>query len=347
MNIKDLSNFSEVTGPTQPAAPVSEIRREWMQKFCAKIDAITPELPLMFVFHKNDQEMLLELEKAAQLTLHEMPFNAPKAQAGLFVLNNNTGGQGWHREFETIHEMQQFVRSHPTLASYPTIVGSGKESVAHFYPEGVAVEKVDTCVLLQIGGMDTLTLQGLKAALNDFASAKNLNHPNNRGRIWSEDNPKWPHKLAEKNIQSLLFLALQMRFMGGTVYAEITGPTGRTDITLEEVKNSTLVRYLIELKAVRHFSSTGATYGPAAQLKHCVDGLLQALMNGGDHSVEQALLCAYDTRVNPDNQLKIAVEKAAQVHDVEVGWYPVYSSAQQVRKAGAAALVSTATAGKA
>ncbi len=341
MNILALSKFAEVAGPTRPDAPTSVIHPKWMQKFCAKIAAMTPELPLMFAFHKDDQEMLLKLEKAEQLKLDEMPYHSPKAHAGLFVLNNNTGGQGWYREFDSVHEMQQFVRSHPTLASYPSIVGSGKEGLAHFYPEGVATDKLDLCVPLQIGGMSTLTLQGLKAALDDFATNKVLNHPNNRSKIWSKEKPNLPHKLAEKNIQSLLVLALQMRFMGGLVSEEITVPTGRTDVVLEERTDATFVRYLIELKAVRNFSSTGSTYKPDVQLKHCVDGILQALMNGDDLKVDQAFLCAYDTRVRPDNQLKLSIEKSAALYSVNVGWYPIHSTAKQVRQVGAAALAAT------
>lgn len=337
MNIQDLSKFAEVTGPTRPAAPASEIHPKWMQKFCAKIDAINSELPLMFAFHKGDQETLLKLEKTQELQLEEMPYHSPKAQAGLFVLNNNTGGQGWYREFATIQEMQQFVRSHPTLASYPAIVGSGREGLAHFYPEGVATEKLDMCVPLQIGGMATLTLEGLKAALDDFATAKVLNHPSNRGKIWAREKNYWPHKLAEKNIQSLLVMALQMRFMGGLVSEEITVPTGRTDVVLEERTDSTFARYLIELKAVRNFSSNGSTYAPDAQLKHCIDGILQALMNGKDLKVDQAFLCAYDTRLNPSEELKSSVEQSAVPYAVDVCWYPVYTTAEKVRVAGAAA----------
>lgn len=337
MNIQDLSKFSEVAGPTRPLAPASEIHPKWMQRFCAKIDAITPDLPLMFAFHKDDQETLLKLEKAQELKLEEMPYHAPKAKAGLFLLNNNTGGQGWYREFDTTHEMQQFVRSHPTLASYPAIVGSGKEGLAHFFPEGVATEKVHMCIPMQIGGMATLTLQGLKVALDDFATEKLLNHPSNRRKIWSKEKKYWPHERAEKNIQSLLVMALQMRFMGGLVSEEITVPTGRTDVVLEERTDSTFARYLIELKAVRNFSNTGSTYAPDVQLNHCIDGILQALMNGKDLKVDQAFLCAYDTRLNPGKELKASVKEAADPYAVDVCWYPVYTTAEKVRKAGAAA----------
>jgi len=344
MNLEELSKFAEVAEPTRPVDPISKIHPKWMQRFCAKIQAIDPEMPLMFAFHQDDPTQLLDLERKKELQSDHMPYHAPKAQAGLFVLNTtNTGGQGWFRQFSSVNEMQEFVRSHPALAAYPAIVGSGKEELAHFFPEGVAVEKIELCVPMQVGGLATLNLPGLKAALDDFATPKILNHPSNRRKIWSSEKNFWPHERVEKNIQSLLVMALQMRFMGGLVSEELPVPSGRTDVVLEERPDSnTFIRYLIELKAVRGFSSGGTVYKPDSQLEHCQSGILQALMNGKDLKVDQSFLCAFDTRINPNEDLKESIGGLAKPYQVEVCWYPVYITAAAVRVAGAAAHVAKA-----
>jgi hypothetical protein len=290
--------------------------------------------PIVFVFQPTSVEALLKLESEGKLTSDPLPYYAPLGTSGLFVLGNRTGAQGWRRTFSSMNPIHAFLCAHKELAFCPTLVSSGKSKVAHYYPQGLDQTTRDNFFDLGIGGVSVLTVARLKQQLEFFATDKMLNKATNRGDIWGNSGKYWPNERAEKNIQRLLVMALQMSFQEGLVLEELPVPSGRTDVVIEQHTPPSFVRFLLELKAVRKFTFSGGS--PGDQFQHCTDGVIQALTNGKDLEVNNAFLCAYDLRPAPDATLKTKVEQAAAPYDVEVCWYPLHSTSKLGRKARAA-----------
>jgi hypothetical protein len=333
MDFEALQKFAVTAEPTRPASPVLNIDPRWLQKFQTKVTEIAKDEALIFAFPERANEVLLDLERRGLLESEPLPYHEPLAKAGLFFLSPKTGGQGWHLAIGSIREAHALLCSEAKLASCPTLVSSGKSRLVHYYPEGLAPASRETYFEFDLGGISTLNVIRLKQALDFFATDKVLNKSCNRAALWAKADKHWAHERAEKNIQKLLIIALQMKFQEGLVLEEITVPSGRTDVVIEEKRESSIVRYLLELKAVRKFGSKGGDYSPQAQLDHCTDGIIQARTNGEDLKADNSFLCAYDLRPDPDTVLRTTVEAKARLLDIEVGWYPVAVSSKAGRKA--------------
>lgn len=333
MNFQELSAFAEIAEPTKSKMPGASVNSQWLKKFRKKIDVIAKNESLVFVFPDGGNESLIAMEMKGDVISKEFPFHIPDECSGLFILNQNTGGQGWHKAFDSMESLFAFLRLNQTLSNCPTLASTGCSDTMHFFPRGVSER--DQCLEVPFGTGSSLSIESLIKNLDFFATDKILNHPRNRSLVWSKSDKYYPAERAEKNIQDLLVLVLQSNYQAGLVYDELPVPSGRTDVIVEERDGASFVRFLIELKAVRAFAHTGTSYPESTQLANCKSGIIQALANGEDLNVDMALLCAYDLRPNPADTMRETIKLSAKPYDIDVRWYKIVksSSADRVDRA--------------
>lgn len=227
------------------------------------------------------------------------------------------------------------------MGSRPAIYydASQDDSVMRAYPHGLA--DPDTFDDLSLNASE-LSLEHIKKML-DGAHSRLLITPtaSDLARdLWEDKGKSIPIGLAEKGVQKILHavLASSLGFGSIVVRQEGTSEMGRYDFFLEEqdpVHPSVWTHHaVLELKVLKSFTESGNPVPAASNVDAVTDGLDQADKYRKDHSCRMAALCCYDMRKAPDVSGAIAHElDRAKALDVAIWAWPLYSTAQQARRA--------------
>ncbi|WP_139319646.1 hypothetical protein [Stenotrophomonas sp. TD3] len=221
-------------------------------------------------------------------------------------------------------------------SSLSQMIWKGKQ---HPYPHGLA--DPDTFDDLSLNASE-LSLEHIKKML-DGAHSRLLITPtaSDLARdLWEDKGKSIPIGLAEKGVQKILHAVLSSSLGFGSIVVrqEGTSEMGRYDFFLEEqdpVHPSVWTHHaVLELKVLKSFTESGNPVPAASNVDAVTDGLDQADKYRKDHSCRMAALCCYDMRKAPDVSGAIAHElDRAKALDVAIWAWPLYSTAQQARRA--------------
>lgn len=206
-----------------------------------------------------------------------------------------------------------------------------------FYPRGVANGNSARTVPLDVAN---LKLQHIFEVL-DVAHAHFLasprGHRNGGIKIWQDASKFWPVDDAEKQIQKIVHVGLQMAFPTCDVRPEQEGTTGRPDLEIHVPSGSRrgpkAARAMLELKVLRSFGSTGDSVSQRKTQEWIEDGVVQAASYRDEHDFPEAALCCFDMRKRPSGEACLdKVRSLAQSRSVECRQWPIFRDAKTYRK---------------
>jgi hypothetical protein len=218
--------------------------------------------------------------------------------------------------------------------------GATSEYVFRFFPNGVDAPEVCDDVLLSGAQINEISLKNIL----DRIHAKSLVTPTvslAAGKLWEDSSKCHPVEQAEKEIQSILQVALAHALGSVQVKYEGTGGYGRYDLLLQEQDPVEPSKFssvaILELKVVKAFTSTGKKYADSANQTAVLKGLIQAFAYREEHGSGISALCCYDMRPNPDLHEHAANGcKRASDLGVKLWAWPLRNSAEAARIALAA-----------
>jgi hypothetical protein len=157
-------------------------------------------------------------------------------------------------------------------------------------------------------------------------------------RVWQTPQKWWPVKDVEALIQSEIRAGLVGALDTFTVRHEQPGVSGRTDLEIERESvddPSRAIRFaLLELKALRSFSSTGKSIPASVAEEAIEDGLSQAISYRDEKNFRAGALCCFDLRSADAGDICFDAVKARaeQAHVALRRWF-IYASAKAYRAA--------------
>lgn len=207
-----------------------------------------------------------------------------------------------------------------------------------FYRSGL--NDLDDCMIHDIETSD-ITLERISEVV-DIAYKTRLRTPDAQSasaKLWTRPSKWWPSEKAEQRIQLYLKDYLQGQFLTCTVREEQPTGVGRFDIEITEVdrlRNQVFSHAVIELKVLRSFGETGASYTDTETLSWVESGVDQAYVYGLEKGMRFSALYCFDMR-EQDHGLSCFdhVREKANRLQVPLGKWYIYASSRLFRKAAA------------
>lgn len=206
-----------------------------------------------------------------------------------------------------------------------------------FYPKGISDGNSARTVPLDVAN---LRLEDIFEAI-DHAHEHFLATPraqrNGGIKVWEDAKQFRPVEQAEKQIQKIVHIGLQMAFPTCDVRPEQEGTTGRPDLEIHVPTGSPrgpkAARAMLELKVIRSYRSTGDSVSPKEVEEQVEEGVVQAASYRDEHAFPAAALCCFDMRKKPTGDACFSkVRILAQARSVECRQWPIFNNAKAYRK---------------
>lgn len=168
-----------------------------------------------------------------------------------------------------------------------------------FYPSGLS--KDDICEICELKATN-ISANRLFTTIDKVwnASLKTPQQAAGAFTLWENARRGHPTRYAERVIQGLLRLGVQVDFPTCTPRLEYVLDTGRCDILLEEndtlEPSKTTCHAILELKVLRAFSHKGDSVSTVFTAKAIVDGIDQVSAYSKEKHAAIAALCCFDMR---------------------------------------------------
>ncbi|MDI7660206.1 hypothetical protein QLZ26_08815 [Cronobacter universalis] len=236
-------------------------------------------------------------------------------------------------------EFELIINKHK-MGSLPTILldkVDDKYSI-RIYPEGLNSDKEAIFKLEK----EILELEAIHNAVENLYRSSLITPTANESadlKLWSDPAKFYPYKNIEKSIQGRLHSYFSANFgCNFLVLPEITTAGGRLDLLLISKSSEggrQINHALLELKALRSFSSSGGTnYQNNTQLEWIDKGMRQALEYKNAHNPYHSILCCFDmSNKNKTDDFWFGKTKDFSAeHNIHQWRWRIYNSAENKRK---------------
>lgn len=294
---------------------------------------------------KVPHENILSVFILAPGPLNDFPSTSvPRLNSGLTPLNgiwfvNRQVISGKRIEINSSDDtvLFDFVISTLGAGEFPAILFDVAESkrLIRFYPRGL--QHMDDCDELAIDVRD-LGLAEVRKAI-DFTYKERLITPSAGAYgviLWKKPDDHWTIDQIERKIQSHLVTGLANWFLPCKVQEELTGASGRYDVSIIEQHpldaSHKIHHVLLEIKVIKSFGSGGAKVSLSANMSGLKTGLEQAYCYRKEHNFKFSALCCFDMqKENNGDTCFNHIQDDAKKLAVELWHWYIHNKAKDLR----------------